>query len=703
MGFTPAAWDLWAKYNLLGRMVLVGFLFVCHFLIVTILITVLTNSFMAIVRNANEEHQFLFAVNTISMVKSDALFSYIPPTNLFGWVVSPLRYIIPFRRFVKFNRTIIKITHLPMLFAVFAYERLFLLRNAYTPIDLVERQKPNRGRLPAFAMKNSGPFSPGNRLREPSIVSFRKDRALEEVFRRPFDMTMRAVSQHSNPDQRKATVVDNWMQDMGDEGGASPPMEQPRSVLERLENRRPGMRRAQTSASKFASVKRDFSTASRSVLSDPEDLASTIFPRPTPLRIQEETDLELEREDMPQETDADGDDELLTNDGDNVTATGYDRTPNGTPDLVERIEPVPKRSTPKDYFEGADIPAASSVSNATRARLLSGEHRREPPQRSASHNTMVFSPIMEQQGYTSSASEKVQRPTRPNISKHNSGGTTSPLHHSAAQSSGRKTPRPSISTRPRPNMPNRLAQYTAPNLRFDRFGDPSRRAHRQPSFNALALDLASDFGDRHRRREPTPEPLSPGYQPSIPASFSEQMLREREVAVEMERRRQEQRRRSEEEEKGMVGRIMLARMNTLEEGFREVLREVRDLAHTSRGTSDAGFNSRTSLLPPASEGNALSRPKTPVGRVANGGAGGGGGGERSKSPHKRVKSKSKNKAKNSVNSSSGEYDATSPLTVQGAASDAVSPSTVLTSETPVTVRELGTHTEEDDLTETERK
>lgn len=308
MGFTPAAWDLWPKYNLLGKAVLVGFLFLCHFLIVTILITVLTNSFMAIVQNANEEHQFLFAVNTISMVKSDALFSYIPPTNLFGWVASPLRYLIPFRKFVRFNRTIIKITHLPMLFTIFTYERLFLMRNAYTPMDLVEQKAPSRGRLPAFTMKNAGPFSPGTRLREPSIVSFHKDRALEEVFRRPFDMTTRTISQHSNPDQRKATVVDNWMQDMGDEGGASPPMEQPRSVLERLENRRPGMRRAQTSANRFATVKRDFSTASRSVVSDPEDLASTIFPRPTPMRIEEETDLDLEREDMPQETDADGDD-----------------------------------------------------------------------------------------------------------------------------------------------------------------------------------------------------------------------------------------------------------------------------------------------------------------------------------------------------------------------------------------------------------
>lgn len=46
MGFTPAAWDIWADFNPLGKALLTLFLFICHFLIVTILITVLTNSFM---------------------------------------------------------------------------------------------------------------------------------------------------------------------------------------------------------------------------------------------------------------------------------------------------------------------------------------------------------------------------------------------------------------------------------------------------------------------------------------------------------------------------------------------------------------------------------------------------------------------------------------------------------------------------------
>ncbi|KAI7374056.1 hypothetical protein KC336_g20290, partial [Hortaea werneckii] len=44
---------------------------------------------------------------------------------------------------------------------------------------------------------------------------------------------------------------------------------------------------------------------------------------------------------------------------------------------------------------------------------------------------------------------------------------------------------------------------------------------------------------------------------------------------------------SEEEEKGMVNRIMLARMHTLEEGFREVLREIKDLS-SQKATGSSG-------------------------------------------------------------------------------------------------------------------
>ncbi len=208
MGFTPAAWDRWDNYNVLGKMILTLFLFICHFLVVTILITVLTNSFMAIVQNANDEHQFVFAVNTISMVKSDALFSYIAPTNIIAWFITPLRYFVPFRQFVKINRTIIKITHFPILFCIFLYEKSVLRSSV---VDTVQMLEP-RGRPPVDINPHAGVslFSPHpqRQVREASVATWRKDRALAAVFRRPYEGTLRDTSK-SQTRQRTSNTVTN--------------------------------------------------------------------------------------------------------------------------------------------------------------------------------------------------------------------------------------------------------------------------------------------------------------------------------------------------------------------------------------------------------------------------------------------------------------------------------------------------------------
>lgn len=178
MGFTPTAWAMWDEYNFLGKTILTVFLFICHFVVVTILITVLTNSFMRIVQNANQEHQFLFAVNTISMVKSDALFSYVAPTNVIAWLVAPFRFTMPFRDFIRLNRTIIKITHLPILFSICLYEKVILSARVVQPMDLIEPTSQNKvlnrakqwppSRLRGFSTRAS------RLVREPSVATYQK-------------------------------------------------------------------------------------------------------------------------------------------------------------------------------------------------------------------------------------------------------------------------------------------------------------------------------------------------------------------------------------------------------------------------------------------------------------------------------------------------------------------------------------------------
>jgi hypothetical protein len=616
MGFTPAAWDRWGDYNILGKAIMGAFLIICHFLIVTILITVLTNSFMAIVRNAEEEHQFLFAINTISMVKSDALFSYIAPSNVIGWVLSPLRYILPFRTYVRFNRTMIKITHFPVLFIIFTYERVLLSNMSYGPTDLIQRPVRGQRKPVAFSLsKAQDLFSPGRRLREPSVISFHKDRALDEVFRKPYrGSTVRTTAEGMDPERRNsATVVDRWMQNADEQGGASPPVEQPRSIVERLENRKPIIRRAQTGGLRPSMLSRNFSTATRSVTSDPDRLSVKLPKRPKRIDEEDETTADERPDIQPQETDADGDDED-PDESDNVTPVGESVSVRNLKNRESQDD-----DSGSEYFQTpAPIRGAfTPMSTAAQARLrdyspdvlqIGGTPfqarplaKRQIHQRNVSSGTMLFAP------QDASSDTNVPRPaTRPSRSgqtsqKHNSGpgtGTTTPnllnnLNNNHNLPSGARTPKPKPARLlARPGMAPR--QNTAPDtFRSLAFLDArNRNTHRDPSFNARALDLASEIGDNKYVNASNNNGGGGGGggddYAGLSASFTSAFQRERDFFEERRRREEaeEKRKRSEDdEEKGMVNRIMLARMNTLEEGFREVLKEIKTITSSAAASA----------------------------------------------------------------------------------------------------------------------
>ncbi|KAK0311487.1 hypothetical protein LTR01_003483 [Friedmanniomyces endolithicus] len=679
MGFTPAAWEKWPGYNALGKGIMAAFLIICHFLIVTILITVLTNSFMAIVKNADEEHQFLFAVNTISMVKSDALFSYVAPTNVLGWLLSPLRYLIPFRQYLKVNRTVIKITHFPVLLVIFAYERAVLSGYSYEPIDLIERPARFQTKALAFSFNRAPePFSPGNRLREPSVISFHKDRALDEVFRRPFRGSTMNTTTRLGPERRgSSNVVDTWMQEAENEGGASPPLEQPRSVLERLEHHRPSLRRAAT-ADKFRNKRnREFSTATKSLGSDPESRSFTAR-RPQPIEEEAEP-AEMSTETVPEETDADGDDE---NNGESDQATpaigesavsvvGKENATPGAEESESEYYHTPTASkspymqmsaAAKDRLQDS-VDLLHAGNNAYSAQVSA---QRKMHGRNTSSGTVLFAPLVDDP----SATHPV-RQSRPTTAKQpNSGGTSTPNARKTL-ASGQQTPKSKAATRARPIMPPR--QRTAPMATRAgiSFLDIAQQSRRNPSFNARALDLASEIGDNNWGPSGG---IDAGGLSGMPASFSEQLLRERDMQRERDREREEQRRQTEDQEKGMVNRIMLSRMHTLEEGFREVLKEIKDMSHhasSSRRESEGDVVVRTAKpravrvdTASSSQGRGAAgvAPLTPLGRLS---VAGGGEGKVRKSPRKLQRRNTKGKGIEGPASSSriGEREAPSPESV----------------------------------------
>ncbi|EEY14756.1 conserved hypothetical protein [Verticillium alfalfae VaMs.102] len=308
MGFTPAAWDKWPTYGILERTLMGLFLIMCHFVVVGAPVrSSPTDPLLRKLTNA----RFLFALNTISMVKNDALFSYVAPGNICAWLLMPLRYCMPLKHFVLLNRTIIKVTHFPLLFCIFAYEKFWLASNIYEPTDLVENPGRGRGRHMSLAdpANRGAMFSPNVRVREESVVGFQKDRALEEVFRRgPGIATLRS---HRRNERRKTqNAIRNWME-QHDEVGSSPGnREWP--TLDSKAARPDWHRRFSMNRDYRPNRLRQFSDL-RSAASDPADMMSQGHPAIDASLSRNEKNFRR-GEEVKDQTDADGDDELVTND-----------------------------------------------------------------------------------------------------------------------------------------------------------------------------------------------------------------------------------------------------------------------------------------------------------------------------------------------------------------------------------------------------
>ncbi|CAG8974895.1 hypothetical protein HYALB_00006678 [Hymenoscyphus albidus] len=537
MGFTPAAWDSWSTYNPLGKAILVLFLFICHFLVVTILITVLTNSFMKIVSNANEEHQFVFAVNTISMVKNDALFSYVAPSNIIAWVFTPLRFILPFRSFIKLNRTVIKITHFPLLFSIFAYEKLFLASSVFEPTDLIDHR--GRKRLISF-QENKSLFSPNPRTRQESVAGFQKDRALDEVFRlAPRSDTLRNAKRSM---ERRQKVVNNWMEHQGE--AASPPQEQDRSVVDRLETRR--------QARKATMLRQRGISGTRSVASDPADFMSS-----NPFRNYEDDHPDLRSQVVGHEDD-DGDDELVTNEDDEgatLDKSNSRRHDSGNSDEDDGEGEEDYFTTPNTMVQRSSLSSARLLPNKT---PKSSPPRIRGHNRNMSSNTILYNPVANNMTSSSDSPPK----SRPLTAKRSSNANTG-THTPTGVAAGHRTPKHSIyttaNTKARPIMPNRADFKSVPN--FDMAGGRIRQIrHKQSSLDMGMSDLGWDNPNQ-------------GLLGAVPSSFGTQMARAT-GGLKDPRGGSASRR---EDTEGMMGRLMLARMKTLEEGFAEVVKEFRGL------------------------------------------------------------------------------------------------------------------------------
>ncbi|PHH60776.1 hypothetical protein CDD81_1173 [Ophiocordyceps australis] len=549
MGFTPAAWDVWPQYNWLARLLMMMFLIICHFLIVTILITVLTNSFMTIASNATEEHQFVFAINTISMVKNDALFSYIAPSNIFAWLLMPLRYCMPLKHFVWLNRTIIKVTHFPVLFSICLYERFWLAPSMYEPTDLIE----NGGRLrrpKSVSFRDpsdrAAMFSPNVRVREESVVGLHKDRALEEVFRRvPEATTLRT---HRRNERRKTQkAIRNWM-DQNDEVGV------PLTHWPTLDSRAvPEWQRRLSAAWERSSYPRQVSDL-RSTASDPADFASThgasFSKRPGP-RVHES---------RAEQTDADGDDELVTNDDDedDIGSNGgesnqYER--HGVEDDDYFTTPVvshlAKRMEPS-RFHGTRQPVARKQNG--HGRTLSTSTILYKPDEVARQNSSESS-----KAYAQAATEAWKN----GLDEHNGANFPNQTARAGSPQGPMSTSRPALAPRPMA-VPRGLAETGGVSRTAMLSLDPRDRLRSGRRLSSVDMSILSDNMGA--------EDQNTGLAGSFQTQMAMAMMKDNRLRVAGG---------MDVADRDRMGRLILARMKTLEESFAEVISEMRQVKRGS--------------------------------------------------------------------------------------------------------------------------
>ncbi|KAJ7227072.1 receptor-activated Ca2+-permeable cation channel [Mycena pura] len=157
----------------LGPILITTFAALSNTLLLTILISILSNTFARIDANATEEHLFQFAISTIEGVKSDALFSYQPPFNLLAFaVLKPASYFVTPRTLHSMNVLLIKLTSFPILIVIGIYER-------YLAVGQTLRES---SRDAAHTLFNSLPRQIKNNLLIEAIVGSTSSNLHEAIF-----------------------------------------------------------------------------------------------------------------------------------------------------------------------------------------------------------------------------------------------------------------------------------------------------------------------------------------------------------------------------------------------------------------------------------------------------------------------------------------------------------------------------------------
>ena len=99
------------------------FVTLTNILLVTSLISILSDSFSKVISHAKEEYLFVYSVYVLEASTSNRLTHFYPPLNLIPLIlVRPMRIFVPSEKLRRSRIILLKITHAPFVLAIWLYE-----------------------------------------------------------------------------------------------------------------------------------------------------------------------------------------------------------------------------------------------------------------------------------------------------------------------------------------------------------------------------------------------------------------------------------------------------------------------------------------------------------------------------------------------------------------------------------------------------
>ncbi|KAF3915196.1 hypothetical protein ABW20_dc0106749 [Dactylellina cionopaga] len=125
-GSSYVGFDMMKRISpVLGAPLMLIFVTMTNILLITSLISLLSNSLTVVMSNAREEYLFMFSTFVLESATSSSRLTYFqPPLNLLSLAVRPLRIILPAAHLRALRIKLLKATHFPLVALIMLYEKM---------------------------------------------------------------------------------------------------------------------------------------------------------------------------------------------------------------------------------------------------------------------------------------------------------------------------------------------------------------------------------------------------------------------------------------------------------------------------------------------------------------------------------------------------------------------------------------------------